>query len=125
MKVLAGKLKSKKSLLDKSSRELFHTYLSQFPRILHPYLVSFSGILCIVCRSPARFELKGENRHIWDWTNIGDRGKLNLHEDSKEDIDTAARNYSLSFNRDLGKKEVEKRYYNDNSHLRRHVAISN
>lgn len=43
-----------------------------------------------------RFELKGENWHIWGWTNIGDRRKLKLDEDSKEDIDTAARNYSLS-----------------------------
>lgn len=42
-----------------------------------------------------RFKLTGENRHIWDWTNIGDRGKFKLDENSKEeDIDTAARNYS-------------------------------
>ena len=72
-----------------------------------------------------RFEFKGEICHIWGWTNIGDRGKFKLDEDRKEDIDTAARNYSLSFNRSLGKKEVEKRNNDDNSHLRRHVAISN
>lgn len=72
-----------------------------------------------------QFEFKGEIWHIWDKTNIGDRGKFKLDEDRKEDIDTAARNYSLSFNRSLGKKEVEKRYNDDNSHLRRHVAISN